>query len=136
MSQNNCAPHGLIYSPAREALKYETKIFTSDVYDNLFAGPPRPELDDAWHDLLKDMHIKLTKEEVEALGVRTLELSDHSGFVGSLEVYHDLHCLKRIRHYIYRETYFPNVTEEEWARHTFHTGIFSRNMAVGMTESS
>ena len=39
------------------------------------------------------MHIKLSKEEVEKLGVRTLELSDHSGYVGALEVYHDLHCL-------------------------------------------
>ena len=26
-------------------------------------------------------------------GGRSLELTDGSGFVGSLEVYHDLHCL-------------------------------------------
>jgi len=39
------------------------------------------------------MHIKLSQEEIEQLGGRSLELSDGSGFVGSLEVYHDLHCL-------------------------------------------
>lgn len=31
------------------------------------------------------------------MGGRTLELSDGSGFAGSLEVYHDLHCLVRIQ---------------------------------------
>ena len=40
-----------------------------------------------------DMHIRISKEEMEALGGRSLELTDGSGFVGSLEVFHDLHCL-------------------------------------------
>ncbi len=43
-------------APAREALKYEKQIFYSDVEGNPFAGPPRPELDDAWHNLLKSRH--------------------------------------------------------------------------------
>lgn len=40
-------------APAREALKYKKQVFHSYVDGNPFAGPPRPELDGAWHNLLK-----------------------------------------------------------------------------------
>lgn len=42
-----------IKAPAREALEYETQVFYSPVDGNPFAGPPRPELDEAWHHLLR-----------------------------------------------------------------------------------
>ena len=45
-----------ITAPAREALEYEKQVFHSSVDGNPFAGPPRPELDAAWHDLLKSSH--------------------------------------------------------------------------------
>ena len=85
-----------------------------------------------------DMHIRISKEEMEALGGKSLELTDGSGYVGSLEVYHDLHCLvflmfcsweiyltlkqKHIRHFIYQDTYFPNLTQNEYDFQLFHTG--------------
>ena len=40
-----------------------------------------------------DIHIRISKEEMRMFGGRSLELTDGSGYVGSLEVYHDLHCL-------------------------------------------
>ena len=47
-----------LVAPAREALQYEKQVFHSlvpPIADNPFAGPPRPELDAAWHDLLKSI---------------------------------------------------------------------------------
>jgi hypothetical protein len=41
------------------------------------------------------MHMKISQEDLDQIGGRSLALSDGSGFVGSLEVYHDLHCLVR-----------------------------------------
>lgn len=47
-------------APAREALKYEKQVFHSYVDGNPFAGPPRPELDEAWHNLLRSEHKQLS----------------------------------------------------------------------------
>ncbi|CAG8972144.1 hypothetical protein HYALB_00009692 [Hymenoscyphus albidus] len=113
--------HALINSPAIEALRYEKKVFHSPVDGNPFAGPPRQELDDAWHKLLKNIHIRVSKQELDDMGGQSLELSDGTGYLSSLEVYHDLHCLKRIRHFMYRDHYLPNMTEKELAFQTFHT---------------
>ena len=109
------AYHDRVIAPAREALEYEKQVFRSPVDGNPFAGPPRPELDAAWHNLLKsshtignerlrmifllltpfetDIHIRVSKDEMEKYGGRSLELTDGSGYAASLEVYHDLHCL-------------------------------------------
>ena len=97
-----------------------------------------------------DMHIRISKEEMEALGGRSLELTDGSGYVGSLEVYHDLHCLvfltfcsweiyltleqKHIRHFIYQDTYFPNLTQNEYAFQLFHTGNFHLHAAMEVSD--
>ena len=44
-------------APAREAVTYEKKFINNDVNaTNGFKGKPRPELDAAWHNLLKSNH--------------------------------------------------------------------------------
>ena len=41
-----------LVAPAREVVRYEKKYINNDVNaTNPYKGPPRPELDDAWHDL-------------------------------------------------------------------------------------
>jgi hypothetical protein len=35
------------------ALKFEDRVFETAIHDNPYAGEPRPELDDAWHDLFE-----------------------------------------------------------------------------------
>jgi len=34
-------------------LEYERRVFRTELDNNSFTGEPRPELDDAWHELLK-----------------------------------------------------------------------------------
>ena len=46
---------GKLQLPAREALIPELRRFNTSLIDNPFAGVPRPELDSAWHDLVKSM---------------------------------------------------------------------------------
>ncbi|KAG6357510.1 hypothetical protein INS49_013387 [Diaporthe citri] len=38
---------------------------------------------------------------------------DGGGYLASLGAYHELHCLRRLRHYLYREYYFRNLTQME-----------------------
>ena len=52
-----------VTAPAKEALDYEKKVFYSPVDGNPFAGPPRPELDAAWHNLLKSIRT-ISKKDI------------------------------------------------------------------------
>lgn len=42
--------------PSREGLLWEERRFPTDIVDNPFTGDPRPELDEAWHDLLLSVY--------------------------------------------------------------------------------
>ena len=98
--------------PAREAVKWELRPFTTSLVDNPFTGTPRPALDQAWHNLLKsiifwhhvypetnyltfllDDHIKVPHQTLKALNLSSVELKDQSGDVASLGTFHALHCL-------------------------------------------
>lgn len=48
----SCASE-MLSLPARDAVHWELRPFTTKLVDNAFTGEPRPELEDAWHDLLK-----------------------------------------------------------------------------------
>ena len=45
-----------------------------------------------------------------------MKLADDEGYLAPLGVYHELHCLRQLRLYLYRDTYFANLTEAniEW----------------------
>lgn len=41
------------------------------------------------------MTIWITREELERIGEKSLELADHSGFIAEMAVFHELHCVVR-----------------------------------------
>ena len=45
-------PGELLPLPAREAVHWELRPFTTSLIDNPFTGEPRPELEHAWHNLV------------------------------------------------------------------------------------
>ena len=47
-----CRPRELLPLPAREAVHWELRPFTTSLIDNPFAGAPRPELEHTWHNLV------------------------------------------------------------------------------------
>nr|XP_036583921.1 uncharacterized protein CTRU02_06052 [Colletotrichum truncatum]KAF6793180.1 hypothetical protein CTRU02_06052 [Colletotrichum truncatum] len=75
-----------------------------------FKGQPRPELDEAWDGLLKGMNIRVHSSEAKQANFTSIELADSSGDVFAMPaVFHNLHCLKTIRHYL-----FPKSYPEDW----------------------
>ncbi|KAI1362291.1 hypothetical protein F5Y08DRAFT_341837 [Xylaria arbuscula] len=100
------------YSPAKSAVNY--RIETVDgLPDSIFTGSPNASSDAAWAELLTGSNIVIYPEEAQIMGFESLELRDRPGFVGSLTVYHELHCIKLIRHWFYHEYYYPNQTKAE-----------------------
>lgn len=96
-------------APVRDAIVKEKKtIDVSVLHGNPFKGPPSPELDEAWSRLLMNANVRVSAEDLEKAGVESIPLNDGSGkYYAILDVYHQLHCLKYIRHYIYKVRVHP-----------------------------
>ncbi|KAM7193105.1 protein of unknown function (DUF3328) domain containing protein [Rhypophila sp. PSN 637] len=107
------------YTPA--PVQYVTKMLKHAPDAHLFMGRPRPELDQAWHELVSATMIRFSAEELGLASEHELDLAQKNasslvrhrdgGFIGGLGVSHNLHCLKRIKQYIYPE-YYPRVAHK------------------------
>ncbi|KAF2806828.1 uncharacterized protein BDZ99DRAFT_393965 [Mytilinidion resinicola] len=91
------------------AFRRDSRTFPLTVARTPFTGIPGPELDQAWHDLLKDTTIRVAKEDLDYYNVTSLPLADGSGFASEIFMTHELHCLKKVRQWIYKESYFEHV---------------------------
>ena len=60
---------------------------------NAFAGRPTPEIDAAWHGLMKNINIRVSEEEMARSKQTSLGLPEGGGRLAWLGVYHELHCL-------------------------------------------
>ncbi|KAM7197475.1 protein of unknown function (DUF3328) domain containing protein [Naviculisporaceae sp. PSN 640] len=77
---------------------------------SVFSGPPTPEQDRAWDELLKPMFFAATREEMTRAGEtfesnNTTEIvgADGDEYLAALGVYHELHCLRKIRRRLFRD---------------------------------
>ncbi|KAM7206460.1 protein of unknown function (DUF3328) domain containing protein [Naviculisporaceae sp. PSN 640] len=98
------------YSPA--PVEYVNKHITDGYEMPKFMGPPRAELDEAWHELLAGTMMRFTDEELMLAGNATSIRHKDGGFVGGLGVSHSLHCVKRIKQYLHPEYYYDE--DEDW----------------------
>jgi len=103
----------LLYSPAVEAIEYEVVKFHSgplnNEEDDIYSLPPSPEVDAAWRDLYEVGTIVLTESEASHLVNKTMLMKDDKYVVG-IDVFHQLHCLNKIRKALYPR-YYLNDTE-------------------------
>lgn len=60
---------------------------------NPFKGEPSPEMDDAWNKLLGPTAVRVGKEVLDKINRSSVALTDGSGYMVTLDVYHQLHCL-------------------------------------------
>ncbi|KAI1384938.1 uncharacterized protein F4822DRAFT_378185 [Hypoxylon trugodes] len=106
----------LIISPAYEALEWEEYTFQENSQlHGPFSGYPRPEIDENWDKLLDAENIILEPEVLrhydrEDLGVAVPE---GGGYLGTLNVYHELHCIKRLWQYMYPEHYWSDLSDAQ-----------------------
>ncbi|KAB8298645.1 hypothetical protein EYC80_000824 [Monilinia laxa] len=113
-------PPTLVYTPAAEALQYEKTFYNGTLFtEGLYKGDPRPELDLAWHNLVKNNNLRISNEELDKLGRTALPLADDSGYYGQLNVYHHLHCLKFMREAFYAD-YYPDAQGPTTKMHVDH----------------
>ncbi|KAI1501575.1 hypothetical protein F5X99DRAFT_382347 [Biscogniauxia marginata] len=113
---------GQSWSPVQQHIEYELQqeYASEHTYSN-YSGPPTPEQDQAWDELVKSSFFKVTYEELEQAGEsfeHIAELSD-GGYVATLGVYHELHCVRQLRFYLSKERYYPHLTQvqEDYLQH-------------------
>jgi hypothetical protein len=84
-----------------------------------YSGKPRPELDEAWSELLKYSNVRVSADDLRKINRNSIELADGSGdYMAGLDVHHSLHCLKYIRQYLYPDYY--NITDPNIPDHLDH----------------
>ncbi|KAH8585369.1 hypothetical protein B0O99DRAFT_559710 [Bisporella sp. PMI_857] len=114
----------LIHSPAREAVFWEKVVSNSTVeFDptNVYKGEPRPELDKAWEEsYLQWSQIIVSEGDLKAIDRTSIRLTDGSGYLGTLGVFHQLHCLDYIRKYMYPDYYHSAETPMRNRQHVDH----------------
>ncbi|KAI0518511.1 hypothetical protein F5B22DRAFT_644816 [Xylaria bambusicola] len=101
------------WSPALEALEWENRHLGAYIQYGNYTGEPSQHVDASWNSLLQGMSIKILPEELKRIGTASLELRDGSGYMGSLAVFHELHCVKVLRQGLYKDFYWRNSTERE-----------------------
>ncbi|KAK3994930.1 hypothetical protein QBC44DRAFT_261069 [Cladorrhinum sp. PSN332] len=99
------------YSPA--PVKYVNKYLVGDPDTPKFLGQPRPEMDEAWHELLDGTLIRYTASELQKANSATSVQHKHGGYVGGLGVSHSLHCIKRIKQYIHQDYYYAHEAQNQ-----------------------
>ncbi|KAG8416843.1 hypothetical protein J3459_013565 [Metarhizium acridum] len=111
---------------------------------NEFNGPPRKELDLAWGELMQcnivvsststglarqlmfdaDQNVRLAKNELGQFrdDDTLVELADGSGYWSTVSVFHGLHCIERLHHFLYAEIYYPDLSDNDAFTLKRHTG--------------
>jgi hypothetical protein len=111
---------GVSWSPVREFVRYE--LNTDHAVDHkkfsIYNGKPTQEQTEAWEELVRPAFFAASREELSRAGEsleNIAELED-GGYLATIAVYHELHCLRNLRFYLFRDVYYPNMTaaEEEW----------------------
>ncbi|KAI1196093.1 hypothetical protein F5X97DRAFT_325892 [Nemania serpens] len=105
---------GRSWSPANHVLDYKLdQIDGIGTYGHSkYAGPPSPEQDAEWDKLVRR---KASLKEMERAGESiddAVKIAD-GGYVAELGVYHELHCIRHLRFYLYRDHYYPNLTTSQ-----------------------
>ncbi len=74
-------------------MRYINKFLTGDSTSSKFMGKPRPELDQAWHELLDSTMIRYSEEELLLANNTTSVPHKDGGHLGGLGISHTMHCL-------------------------------------------
>ncbi|KAJ7158962.1 hypothetical protein C8R43DRAFT_1124603 [Mycena crocata] len=92
--------HRVLYSPALEAVENEAKVYTIGFSSDFspYQIPSSPKLDELWSNLYNFGISRISKEEAARLPNKTHAIpGDEGHYIAELDVFHNLHCLNKIR---------------------------------------
>ncbi|THC91029.1 hypothetical protein EYZ11_009511 [Aspergillus tanneri] len=114
-------------APANEVLEWHSVEWASadgesrDGAHGDYVGEPRPVLEKAWGDIFDVMNVRISEEDLRA--VERLEgavaLPD-GGYVGSLNIFHELHCVWWMYKFVHADHYFEGATRKQHAIMKIH----------------
>ncbi|OKL61612.1 hypothetical protein UA08_03613 [Talaromyces atroroseus] len=108
------APRPKLYSPLTPAIVYTIDMPPWDYWSNdLFFGPPSDESERAWNRLIHPHGLQVFPEEAKHLNASRTVVMKNGNSLFMLGVYHNLHCLRRIRQTLQADHYYPNMTAEQ-----------------------
>ncbi|POR31340.1 Uncharacterized protein TPAR_08442 [Tolypocladium paradoxum] len=127
-------------APFRNAISYEQRQFELlAIYlnngtlnphkTNAFNGPPREELEDQWDHLMKHESVRVQTGDLGQFegDDSIIELADGSGHYSTVAVFHGLHCVQRLHHYLYLDHYYHELADEETFLLKQHTGSHEKS---------
>ncbi|KAI1103697.1 hypothetical protein F4804DRAFT_309321 [Jackrogersella minutella] len=88
-------------------------------YGSPWDQDPSDELDDAWDDLLHAINIRVSSDEMGLLGINATNMVQVNGgdYIGSVGVYHHLHCLNNLRMVVHWDYYEPKYAGSPYFDH-------------------
>ncbi|KAI1743831.1 hypothetical protein F4680DRAFT_321645 [Xylaria scruposa] len=105
------------WSPAREYIEYEinSEHATDHTKHSKYSGTPTRDQDLAWDDLIRPMFFNASIEELRRGGevIKNLAVVEGGGYAATIGAYHELHCLRQLRFYLFQGRYYPNLTEAQ-----------------------
>ncbi|KAL7943546.1 hypothetical protein V8C42DRAFT_359214 [Trichoderma barbatum] len=114
-SSYTTALRGRSWSPAAKYVEYELNADHPMAYHgvNKYAGPPNAAQDAAWDALIRPIFFNASVEELKKAGESFEKIAELTGggHPASLGVYHDLHCVRQLRFWLYKDYYYPNITK-------------------------
>ncbi|KAI1385646.1 uncharacterized protein F4822DRAFT_350352 [Hypoxylon trugodes] len=80
---------------------------------------PSDELDAAWDNLLYAINLRISDDELDILGInKTNRVQVNGGaYIGSMGVYHHLHCLNNLRMIVHWDYYEPKFADSPYLGH-------------------
>ncbi|KAF2190063.1 hypothetical protein K469DRAFT_759479 [Zopfia rhizophila CBS 207.26] len=88
------------------------KEYSSDHAHNKYTGLPNENNTKAWDDLVKRVILIQPRKIAVETNYTAVRLAEGGGYLAGLGVWHDIHCLRRIRLYLHANYYYQPLTEK------------------------
>ena len=84
-----------------------------------YSGPPNDANAAAWKQLLQPLYFNISYTEIQAAGASPADSVrvKEGGYIASLGVYHELHCLNKMRYFLYTPPPAAKAADGEWVGH-------------------
>ncbi|KAJ7290274.1 hypothetical protein C8J57DRAFT_1492999 [Mycena rebaudengoi] len=124
LSPRNLALIMELSAPAQEAVDYEVVKFhagpLNDEPDDMYSMPPSPSVDGAWRELYEFGAIHVTPDVASKLANSSEKMYTENESIFGIDVFHQLHCLNKIRKALHPDYYARDITE---AKEVYDTHI-------------